>query len=248
MTEQEIRDHVIDVAMSFYGIQEGSIQHKMIVDAYNSVEPRPRGYKLQYDDSWCDAWVTVVGDRAGITNLIGRECGCEEHVKIFKALGIWEEDGTIIPEKADIIVYNWDKKTQPNDGYSDHIGYVAGVNEATGIIKVIEGNHNDQVGYRTISIGTGQIRGYARPNYASMADSSFYKNLGWNEDQNGWWYTFGYKKGDYHCNNAVRIFSETRKKEELYLFDTEGYAVKDPLDIEFDEHGAVKYIHGTRIK
>lgn len=248
MTEQEIRDHVIDVALSFYGIQEGSIQHKEIINAYNSVEPRPRGYKVQYDDSWCDVFVTVVGDIAGITNLIGRECGCEEHVKIFQALGIWEEDGTIVPEKADIIVYNWDKKTQPNDGYSDHIGYVAAVNEATGIIKVIEGNHDDQVGYRSISIGTGQIRGYAKPNYASMAEPEhFYKALGWQRDEIGWWYTYGHNKGEYYRNKPVKIYSEKRKKEELYFFDVGGYAV-NPNRCELDENGSVINIYGDRIK
>lgn len=27
-------------------------------------------------------------------------------------------------EPGYVIVYNWDKATQPNDGYSDHIGFV----------------------------------------------------------------------------------------------------------------------------
>ena len=248
MTEREIRDRVIDVAVSYFGVQEGSERHKQLINAYNAVLPRPRGHKMSYTDLWCDAFVTVVADQAGVSDLIGRECGCEEHTKIFKALGIWEEDGTIVPDKADIIVYNWDDNTQPNDGYSDHIGYVADVNIATGVIKVIEGNKNDQVGYRNITIGAGQIRGYARPDYASIADPDhFYENLGWNWDGTGYWYAYGHNQGDYHVNNAVRITDPKTNKQELYLFDTEGYAVQSPLNVEFDERGAVKYIHGTRI-
>lgn len=61
--------------------------------------------------------------KAGAVDLIGgTECGVEEHVKLFKKAGIWIEDGTITPEKGDIVVFNWDDATQPNDGYSDHIG------------------------------------------------------------------------------------------------------------------------------
>lgn len=51
----------------------------------------------------------------------------EQHVKLFKKAGIWIEDGTITPEKGDIVVFNWDDATQPNDGYSDHIGVVRSV-------------------------------------------------------------------------------------------------------------------------
>ena len=84
--------------------------------------------------------------------------------KIFKRAGIWLEDGTITPKPGDIIVYNWDQKTQPNDGYADHIGIVESVSGNT--ITTIEGNYKDSVGRRTIAVGNGQIRGYARPKYA----------------------------------------------------------------------------------
>lgn len=55
--------------------------------------------------------------------MIGRECGCEQHVKIFQSMGIWIENGTIVPKPGDIILYNWDQSYQPNNGYSDHIGF-----------------------------------------------------------------------------------------------------------------------------
>ena len=38
-------------------------------------------------------------------------------------MGIWIENGTITSEPGYVIVYNWDKEAQPNDGYSAHIGF-----------------------------------------------------------------------------------------------------------------------------
>ena len=74
------------------------------------------------------------------------------------------EDGSVKPAVGDVIVFNWDDSTQPNDGYSDHIGYVEQVYGDT--VVCIEGNMNDQVGRRTINVGWGYIRGFAHPKYA----------------------------------------------------------------------------------
>jgi len=63
------------------------------------------------------------------------------------------------------MLFNWDDATQPNDGYSDHIGYVEAVSGNT--ITVIEGNKNEAVERRSIPVGWGYIRGYARPKYES---------------------------------------------------------------------------------
>lgn len=156
---------VLDIARSYIGCKESDGSHKKIVDLYNSHKPIARGYTLKYTDSWCDGFVSAVAIRAGAADLIGTECGCEEHVKIFKAKGIWIEDGKATPVPGDIIVYNWDDSTQPNDGYSDHIGYVEQV--SSGMITTIEGNYQDSVKRRTIRVGHGNIRGYARPKYAA---------------------------------------------------------------------------------
>lgn len=97
-------------------------------------------------------------------------CGVEEHAKIFKKLGIWIEDGTITPEPGYVIVYNWDKATQPNDGYSDHIGFVEEV--SGGNVTAIEGNRGEMVARRKIPLGWGYIRGYAAPKYAKAVKGS----------------------------------------------------------------------------
>ena len=44
----------------------GSAEHKKIVDAYNSVNPKPVGYTAKYSDDWCDVFVTTVFQQSGI--------------------------------------------------------------------------------------------------------------------------------------------------------------------------------------
>lgn len=156
---------VLNVMRSWIGYSEANGKHKQIIDLYNSHKPLARGYAVKYSDEWCDTTVSAAAIKAGVVDLIGTECGCEQHVKIFQSMGIWMEDGTITPIPGDIILYNWDDATQPNDGYSDHIGYVESVSGRT--ITLIEGNKNEAVARREIPVGWGYIRGYARPKYSS---------------------------------------------------------------------------------
>lgn len=155
---------ILDIARSWIGRNEYDGSHKYIIDLYNAHTPLARGYRVKYTDQWCDTCVSAMFIKAGATDLIGgTECGVEEHVKLFKKAGIWIEDGNITPKAGDIIVFNWDDSTQPNDGYSDHIGIVESVNGNT--ITTIEGNYHDSVARRVIPVGYGYIRGYARPKY-----------------------------------------------------------------------------------
>lgn len=156
----------LNVWRGWLGFSEANGKFKQIIDLYNSMKPLPRGYAVQYDDEWCDTTVSAAAIAAKMVNLIGRECGCEEHVKIFKQLGIWEENGTITPKPGYIIVYNWDSKVQPNDGRSDHIGVVESV--SNGMITCIEGNKGETVARRVLSVGNGYIRGYAKPRYSGQ--------------------------------------------------------------------------------
>lgn len=162
-------DAFVSVMEGWNGYSKANGKFKTIIDTYNSHKPLARGYAVKYTDEWCDTCVSAAAVKAGMTDLIGTECGCEEHVKIFKSKGIWIEDGTITPKRGDIILYNWNDSTQPNDGGSDHIGVVTGVSD--GKITVIEGNKGEAVGYRTIPVGWGYIRGFARPKYEGVGSS-----------------------------------------------------------------------------
>ncbi len=157
------RDRVLAAAASMVGVRGGSAEHQRLVNDYNSVRPLPVGYAVKNTDDWCDIFTTVIFQREGLSDLIGRECGVERHIHIFQRLGIWNEDGNSTPSAGDIITFNWDKDTQQNDGWADHIGIVEKVEN--GIIHTIEGNSNNVVKRNTYRIGHGNIRGFATPRY-----------------------------------------------------------------------------------
>lgn len=157
------RDRVLRAAASLVGVRGGSAAHHQLVNDYNSVRPLPVGYAVKDSDDWCDVFVTTIFQREGLSGLIGRECGVERHIQIFKRLGIWNENGASTPKAGDIITFNWDQDSQPNNGFADHIGIVESV--SNGIIHTIEGNSNNQVRRNTYRIGHGNIRGFATPRY-----------------------------------------------------------------------------------
>lgn len=171
-------EQVLNIYRSWVGLSRAAGTHSVILDIYNKyIREHPgagRNYQVQRSDAYCDTTFSAAFIKAGAVSLLGGiECGVEEHVKIFKAASIWEENGGITPKPGYGIIYNWDDATQPNDGYSDHIGIVESV--SGGYITCIEGNMNGGVvGRRTIPVGWGYIRGFAKPKYAesSKTDST----------------------------------------------------------------------------
>ena len=155
---------VLDVARGLIGATKYGATHKKLINDYNKVTPRPVSYAVKYDDDWCDAFVTVVSDRAGATGLIGRECGVERHKAIFKQKNIWL--GLVKPQAGDIVIWRWDGN---RNGFANHIGFVESVSGNT--ITTIEGNTFkggvSQVGRNTYPWNAQSIQGYARPKYGT---------------------------------------------------------------------------------
>ena len=157
-------DNVLSIARNYLGVQSGSPEHKKIVDAYNSVDPKPVGYTAKYSDDWCDIFVTTVFQQAGLSDLIGRECGVQRHIGIMEQKGIWK--GVTQPKVGDIVTFDWD-----GGGWADHIGIVESINN--GVITTIEGNSAQYAGdtaptkvnRKTYNWNSRYIKGYARPNY-----------------------------------------------------------------------------------
>ena len=155
---------VLDIARKYMGVETGTREHKKIVDAYNSVDPKPVGYTAKYDDDWCDIFVTTVFQQAGLSDLIGRECGVQRHIGIMENKGIWK--GRTQPKVGDIVTFDWD-----GGGWADHIGIVESVNN--GVITTIEGNSalyagstaKTKVNRKTYNWNSSYIKGYARPAY-----------------------------------------------------------------------------------
>ena len=169
-TEMEIRQNLVNIAVSYYGYNEKSGTHKIIIDIYNGHKPLARGYKVQYTDSWCSTFVSTVAIMCKMTDIIPTECGCEQQINLFKKINCWEENDAYRPQPGDIIFYDWDDDGKgDNKGWSDHVGIVVSVVNNT--IKIIEGNINNSVGYRTISVNSRFIRGYGVPNYKSKAST-----------------------------------------------------------------------------
>lgn len=172
MSEKELRKKVVEIAESFYGCKESDGSHKKIIDIYNNCKMQlPSGYRVSYNDAWCATYVSSVGIKAELSDIIFRECGCERMINLYKEAGRFVEDDSYVPKEADIIFYDWgDNGVRDNTGFSDHVGLVVSVNGDT--IKVIEGNISNSVGYRTIKVNAKYIRGYGIPDYASKAGLS----------------------------------------------------------------------------
>lgn len=168
--EQELaqRYSLVQTAETFLGRQEEDGSHREIIDHYNSYEPSPRGYKVGYEDNWCAIFGSTAALIAGLTDIIPMECSCEQQINLFKAIGCWREDECYLPRIGDYIYYVWDEwRSGDCTAWADHVGIVA---ETFGpVIKVIEGNKDDAVGYRYIFMNDICIRGYGLPDYRSAA-------------------------------------------------------------------------------
>ena len=165
--EAALRMRLVETAESYLGYNEADGSHQKIIDRYNVHEPLAVGYVVQYTDSWCSTFVSTVSIESGLTQIIPTECGCERHIGLFQQLGTWEEQDNLIPLPGDLIFYDWNmKKTGESTGWSDHVGIVVGTKWP--FIKVIEGNYNDTVAYRILTIDDIRIRGFAKPDYSSI--------------------------------------------------------------------------------
>ena len=168
MTEKQVRSNVASIIKGWHGKKESDGSFKEIIDLYNSHKPLARGYKVKYTDEWCATTISAVAIKAGYTDIIPTECGCEKLVELAKGMGIWVEDDAYTPQIADIILYDWDDTgSGDNKGHSDHIGMVIAVSGNT--LTIEEGNMNCAVGTRKIKVNDRYIRGYVTPKYSTKA-------------------------------------------------------------------------------
>lgn len=168
VTEQNLRQELVDTAKQWLGVREGFAGHEKIIQIYNSHEPLAQGYLVSTNDNWCAAYASAVAIQCNLTDIIPTECGCERQVGLWQSIGRWTENDNYMPLPGDYIYYAWDEGWDFGDctGWSDHVGIVVGT--AGPFIKVIEGNKDDHVAYRIIFRGDYQIRGYGLPDYSSQ--------------------------------------------------------------------------------
>ncbi len=168
MTEKALRQKIVDTVRGYLGFKESDGSHKGIIDVYNSHKPLARNYRLQYTDPWCAGTVSAVSIVCELTDIMPTECSCDAMIALYKKLGCWVEDDNYKPDIADVVFYDW-QDTGRGDctGGSDHVGIITRVSGNT--LTVTEGNKNDAVSNRTITVGAKYIRGYGIPDYASKA-------------------------------------------------------------------------------
>lgn len=80
MTESQLRNKVVKIAVSYLGCKESDGSHRKIIDLYNSHKPLARGYAVQYMDAWCSTFASAVAIAAGLTDIIPTECGDRKSV------------------------------------------------------------------------------------------------------------------------------------------------------------------------
>lgn len=164
MIMAKLANTIVAQAQAWLGCKESDGSHKKIIDVYNSHKPLARGYAVKYTDAWCATFVSACAIKAGFTDIIPTECGCNQMIELFKKLGAWIEDDAYIPKAGDVIFYDWqDSGTGDNTGSSDHVGIVEKVNDSN--ITIIEGNKNNAVERRTLAVNGKYIRGYGIPKY-----------------------------------------------------------------------------------
>lgn len=174
MTEAQLREKVVKNVTMLKGVEEGSAEHKMIIDTFNKSKLCKR-YKMTTHDSWCATTVSYAFIVAGMAGKPGSgklcefvECSCGEMIALGKKQGVFEEKDSYIPTTGDVIFYDWDDSGKgDNTGWPDHVGLVVKVND--GDITVIEGNKSDSVAERHIKVNAKYIRGFIAPKYSKYA-------------------------------------------------------------------------------
>lgn len=168
MTENQLREKMVQQAKSWLGRREADGTHRVIIDVYNSIVPLPRGYRMGYSDPWCAAFVSACAQVWGLTDVVFPECACEPMINKYKAAGRWVENDAYVPKPGDLIFYDWqDSGAGDNTGYSDHVGLVASVSGS--VLNIIEGNCSDMVMTVARQINGKFIRGYGVPDYQAAA-------------------------------------------------------------------------------
>lgn len=163
------RNDVVNLVNSWVGKNEADGSYKEIIDIYNSYGGSfPRGTKMQYGWAWCAATWSALAIKLGYTKIMPIEISCYYIIEAAKKMGCWTENDGYVPKPGDAVLYDWeDSGVGDNTGVPDHIGTVTYVNESSGYMIVTEGNYNNSVKKRTISINGKFIRGFITPKYSN---------------------------------------------------------------------------------
>lgn len=161
------RQAVVDLANSWLGKNVADGSYKEIIDIYNSYTGKfPRGTKMLYSWAWCACTWSALAIKLGYTDIMPIEISCIYLIENAKKMGCWVENDGYIPEPGDAVLYDWeDTGLGDNIGSPNHVGVVVFTDKKAGYFVVVEGNNNNKVARRTVSINGRYIRGFITPKY-----------------------------------------------------------------------------------
>ena len=169
MTEQQLRQKVVDIINAWVGGSRGGSAHKEILQIYNNHRPLAVGYIVKPSDAYCATTVSAAYIKAGMADYSGTECGVGRFIDVAKKKGIWVENDAHTPKIGDTIVYDWDDSGYGDDtNGGDHVGIISRV--SGGSMTVTEGNMSGgRIGTRSMQVNGKYIRGFICPDFAAAA-------------------------------------------------------------------------------
>lgn len=166
------RQAVVELIRSWDGKNESNGSYKSIIDIYNNFFDTvkngifPRKVRMQYNWAWCACTWSSLAASLRYEDIMPMEISCYYLIEEAKKMGCWQENDAYVPSPGDAILYDWqDNGIGDNTGTPDHVGTVIEVYDNAGYMVVEEGNYNDSVKKRTMSINGKFIRGFITPNY-----------------------------------------------------------------------------------
>ena len=148
------RQTLIQTAIALKG------QRNEVVDIYNTFLPRPRGYKVKYDDMLCATYASTPYIQLGWTDIVPPECGAMQLYKNMEALGRAVLDKTRVPGVGDLIFFG-------NGNTVSKINHVGIVTEVKDNKQIYYYDLQSVVGRHTCPVGYSYVMGYGMPDYAS---------------------------------------------------------------------------------
>ena len=181
MNELDLRNAFAHHCISYLGMTGNSTRHRELFAKFNAfvkdckrVAGLPRTTQFVAGWAWCAQFASTMAIECGYgMTLMPVEMSCTNLIKEAQAMGIWQEDESVLPQVGDWVIYDWDDGTDyattDNKGGPEHVGIVISVIGET--IEVIEGNYSNSVKKRTLKRNARYLRGYICPDFASIADA-----------------------------------------------------------------------------
>lgn len=213
MTKEEFRGKLVIECTKWNGYVEKNLRKDIYTNKIGHLNYNLFSEQVAKDyngQPWCMAFVSFVLQRViysdyfeTATNLVTPEDRVSTQRAVKK-----------MPSGDDIVFFSRDGT--PETVF--HVGIV--MSRGDGYIVTCEGNTSisdaivydgGRVAWRRRRLNDKML--FRGINYEAIQ----YSNIGWNKDNNGWWYAYGHAKGEYYKNGTKRIDGH------FYTFDNNGY-------------------------